>query len=82
MLAPQSYYTSDRMITGEDYQVVPLTINQSIAKVRSVNRAISGTSRYYDLKDVYYCGAGSFPCGSVAGTAGYMCSKQLIRNDH
>ena len=40
------------MITGEDYQVVPLTINQSIAKVRSVNRAISGTSRYYDLKDV------------------------------
>ena len=37
---------------------------------------------YYDLKDVYYCGAGSFPCGSVAGTAGYMCSKQLIRNDH
>ena len=52
VLAPQSYYTSDRMITGEDYQVVPLTINQSIAKVRSVNRAISGTSRYYDLKDV------------------------------
>ena len=37
---------------------------------------------YYDYQDIYYCGAGSFPCGSVAGTAGYMCSKQLIRNDH
>ena len=37
---------------------------------------------YYNFSDVYYCGAGSFPCGSVAGTAGYMCSKQLIRNDH
>ena len=36
---------------------------------------------YFDFHDVYYCGAGSFPCGSVAGTAGYMCSKQLIRND-
>ena len=37
---------------------------------------------YYNFPDVYYCGAGSFPCGSVAGTAGYMCSKQLVRNDH
>mgnify|MGYP005717888911 FL=1 len=37
---------------------------------------------YYNFPNVYYCGAGSFPCGSVAGTAGYMCSKQLVRNDH
>ena len=36
---------------------------------------------YYDYKSVYYCGAGSFPCGSVAGTPGYMCSKQIINNN-
>ena len=23
----------------------------------------------------------SFPCGSVAGTPGYMCAKQLTRNE-
>ena len=35
---------------------------------------------YYDYENIFYCGAGSFPCGSVAGTPGYMCSKQIIRN--
>ncbi len=26
-----------------------------------------------------YCGSGSYPCGSIAGTPGYMCAQQLIR---
>lgn len=26
----------------------------------------------------FYCAAGAYPCGSVAGTPGYMCAKQLI----
>ncbi len=26
-----------------------------------------------------YCGAGAYPCGSIAGTPGYMCARQLIR---
>jgi phytoene dehydrogenase-like protein len=29
--------------------------------------------------NVYLCGAGAYPCGSVAGTPGYMCAQQLIR---
>ena len=37
--------------------------------------------KYYDFDNIYYCGAGSFPCGSVAGTPGYMCAKQLTRKD-
>ena len=49
---------------------------------RTFSRNPNNFYSYYDVKDVYYCGAGSFPCGSVAGTAGYMCSRQLIRNDH
>ena len=28
---------------------------------------------------IYYCGSGSYPCGSVAGTPGYMCAIQLIK---
>ena len=28
--APQTYYTQNRMVTGEDYNIVPLTTNQEI----------------------------------------------------
>jgi len=31
------------------------------------------------LPNVSYCGAGAYPCGSIAGTPGYMCAQQLIR---
>lgn len=34
---------------------------------------------YGEYDNIYYCGAGAYPCGSVAGTAGYMCAKQLKR---
>jgi hypothetical protein len=49
--APSTYYTQNRMITGEDYQVAPLGINQEIIKVKAVNRISSGISRYFDLID-------------------------------
>ena len=32
--------------------------------------------------NVSYCGAGSYPCGSIAGTPGYMCARELIRSHH
>jgi phytoene dehydrogenase-like protein len=35
--------------------------------------------RFTDKENVYLCGAGTYPCGSVAGTPGYMCSQQLIK---
>ena len=34
---------------------------------------------YGSLDNVYLCGSGTYPCGSVAGTPGYMCSQQLLR---
>jgi hypothetical protein len=49
--APQTYYTQNRMITGEDYNISPLSANLQVAKVKSVNRTSSGISRYFDLKD-------------------------------
>lgn len=30
--------------------------------------------------NVSYCGAAAYPCGSIAGTPGYMCAQQLIRH--
>ena len=49
--APANYYTQNRMITGEDYNISPLSVNQQVMKVKSVNRTSSGISRYFDLLD-------------------------------
>jgi hypothetical protein len=50
-LAPQSYYTNNRMITPEDYQITPLVENPSIAKIKSQMRTSSGISRFLDIVD-------------------------------
>jgi hypothetical protein len=49
--AAQVYYSQNRMITAEDYQVVPLSASQEIVKVRSVNRSASGISRAKEIVD-------------------------------
>lgn len=49
--APATYYTQNRLITAEDYNIGPLGISQDIIKTKSVNRVASGISRYYDLRD-------------------------------
>ncbi len=49
--APAVYYTQNRMITGEDYNISPLAVSQQILKIKSVNRSSSGISRYFDLVD-------------------------------
>ena len=49
--ATQVYYSQNRMITAEDYQVVPLSASQEIVKVRSVNRSASGISRAKEILD-------------------------------
>jgi hypothetical protein len=49
--APATYYTQNRMITGEDYNISPLSVSQEVLKVKAVNRTSSGISRYFDLVD-------------------------------
>lgn len=49
--AAQVYYTQNRMITAEDYQIAPLSASQEIIKVRSVNRSASGISRAKEILD-------------------------------
>jgi hypothetical protein len=50
--APQAYYTQNRMVTAEDYNIAPLAISNSVVKVKSVNRTTSGISKYFELSDV------------------------------
>lgn len=49
--APQMYYTQNRMITGEDYNILPISLNQDIIKVKAINRVASGVSRYFEIDD-------------------------------
>ncbi len=49
--APATYYTQNRMITGEDYNISPLSVTQDVVKIKAVNRTSSGISRYFDLID-------------------------------
>jgi hypothetical protein len=49
--APATYYTQNRMVTAEDYNISPLSVSQQVAKIKAVNRSSSGISRYFDLVD-------------------------------
>ena len=49
--APARYYTQNRMVNGEDYNLFPYTQYNSIIKSKALNRASIGTSRYLDLID-------------------------------
>ena len=49
--APARYYTQNRMVNGEDYNLFPFTTFSSIIKSKALNRASIGTSRYLDLID-------------------------------
>lgn len=49
--APQVYYTQERMVNNEDYNVFPLTRGNEIAKARATNRTHAGHSRYISLND-------------------------------
>ena len=49
--APQQYYTQNRMVNGEDYNILPFTKFSNLIKVKAVNRTSSGISRYLDVLD-------------------------------
>ena len=56
------------MITGEDYNITPLTTNQEIIKTKATNRISSGISRYFDLKDV----TGKYSSTNLYGSDGVL----------
>jgi len=49
--APQSYYTQNRMVNGQDYNSFPFTQYSNILKIKAQNRTSSGVSRYLDVID-------------------------------
>ncbi len=66
-LAPKVYYTQDRMVNGQDYNILPLSLGSSVVtKVKSVNTTFAGKSRYFEMDDV----TGHHSTISITGTDG------------
>jgi hypothetical protein len=75
--APQQYYTQNRMITAEDYQIFPQTQFSSIQKIKVVNRTSSGVSLYLDTIDP----TGSYSATNIFCTDGVIsANSQTISN--
>lgn len=45
------YYTQDRMANNQDYNSFPLSLGQTIIKIKAINRTYSGHSQYIDITD-------------------------------
>lgn len=65
--APAVYYSQDRMVNGEDYNVYPLQ-DASILKIRSVNRTFAGDSKYITWHDA----SSSYENVKIMGTDGVL----------
>ena len=72
--APQQYYTQNRMITAEDYNIFPQTTYGSIQKIKAVNRTSSGVSLYLDALDP----TGSFSSTNIFGDDGTISANNKI----
>ena len=66
--APQTYYLQDRMVTGEDYNIAPLTLTSGVLKVKSMLREASGVSKYFELSDV----SAKYSSTNIFGTDGIV----------
>ena len=70
--APQQYYTQGRMITAEDYNIIPYTSFSDILKVKALNRSSSGVSRYIDVSDT----SGKYSSTNVFAEDGYLYKEE------
>ena len=75
--APLSFYTQDRMINGEDYNIYPLTQTNLIRKNKAVNRTHAGHSRYIDITDP----TGAHSNVTVVGEDAFMYKENILNSD-
>jgi hypothetical protein len=74
--APQQYYTQNRMVTSEDYNIFPVTSFPSIQKIKAVNRTSSGVSLYLDAIDP----TGSYSSTNIFADDGILSANNTTRS--
>jgi len=67
------------LFPGGNLDHTMLTGGQTFFDRNYADDPATGFYQYGSLEQVYVCGSGTYPCGSIAGTPGYMCSQQLLR---
>ena len=72
--APQQYYSQGRMITGEDYNIIPYTTFSNILKVKAVNRTSSGVSRFLDVND----SSGKYSSTNIFAQDGFLYKESTL----
>ena len=72
--APARYYTQNRMVNGEDYNLFPYTQYNSIIKSKALNRSSIGTSRYLDLVD----NTGKYSSTNTFGSDGAVWQQNIL----
>jgi hypothetical protein len=66
-IAPRAYYSQDRMVNAQDYNIYPLTLGSNvISKMKAVNTTFAGKSRFFEMDDV----TGNHSNLSATGTDG------------
>ena len=82
--APQTFYTQNRMVSAQDYNVFPLSQSSNILKLKATNRTHAGHSRYIDINDP----TGTFQSVETYTEDGYLykdndpVSKEVIVSDN
>lgn len=74
--APQQFYTQNRMITGEDYNIFPYTAFSTVLKAKAVNRTSSGVSRFLDVLDV----TGKYSSTNIYASDGIIYRDEYVKN--
>lgn len=74
--APQQYYTQNRMVNGEDYNILPYTLFNNIVKVKAVNRTSSGISRYLDVVDT----TGKYSSTNIFADDGILYKEDFVKS--
>ncbi len=72
--APARFYTQNRMVNGEDYNLFPYTRFTSIIKSKALNRSSIGTSRYLDLVD----NTGKYSSTNTFGSDGGLWQQNVL----
>lgn len=72
--AGRVFATQDRMISAEDYNVLPFTVGNNVRKIKSINRTHSGHSRFIKDNDP----TGQYQNVNIISGDGYMYSEVVL----
>lgn len=72
--AGRVFASQDRMISAEDYNVLPLTVSGNVKKIKSINRTHSGHSRFIKTNDP----TGQYQNVSMVASDGYIFNDTVL----